>query len=81
LYWQGLLTNEGYFIDDFQTVNLSATLKSDRRWSVSAYVTNALDEKYYESIGWVEVGFRGRMVYTPPRLFGLRVTYELGGKK
>jgi iron complex outermembrane receptor protein len=81
LYWQGLLTNEGYFIDDFQTVNLSATLKSDKRWSVSAYVTNALDEKYYESIGWVEVGFRGRMVYTPPRLFGLRVTYELGGKK
>lgn len=81
LYWQGLLTNEGYFIDNFQTVNLSATLKADKHWSVSAYVTNALDEKYYESIGWVEVGFRGRMVYTPPRLFGLRVTYEIGGSK
>lgn len=81
LYWQGLLTNEGYFIDSFQTVNLSATIKSGQRWSVSAYVTNALDEKYYESIGWVEVGFRGRMVYTPPRLFGLRITYELGDKK
>ena len=80
LYWQGLITNEGYFIDDFQTVNLSATLKA-AKWSVSAYVTNALDEKYYESIGWVEVGFRGRMVYTPPRLFGLRVTYEIGDKK
>ncbi|WP_129779883.1 TonB-dependent receptor [Peristeroidobacter soli] len=81
LYWQGLLTNEGYFIDNFQTVDLSATLKANRHWSVSAYVTNALDEKYYESIGWVEVGFRGRMVYTPPRLFGLRVTYEIGGSK
>lgn len=81
MHWRGLDSDAGYFINSFQTVNVSATLAANGTWSASAYVDNVLDEKYYESIGWVDVGYRGRMVYTPPRLFGVRLTYQFGAQR
>jgi iron complex outermembrane receptor protein len=77
LYWQGILPNPAYFIPSYQTVDVSAGIDT-RSYSVSLYFDNILNEKYFTSVGWTNVGFRGRMVYTPPRTYGIRVTAKLG---
>ena len=74
MHWQGVLEDPAYYIPRFHTLDGSITYaRGDGRWSVSLYAQNLLDEAYYNSVGWVEVGARGRMVYTPPRTFGLRL--------
>lgn len=79
MYWQGVLKDPSYYIPSFSTVDASITFgPQDRRWSLAAYAENLLNEKYYNSVGWVYVGYRGRMVYTPPRTFGLRLNVEFG---
>jgi len=77
LYWQGILPNPAFFIPSYQTVDVSAGF-STRAYTVSLYFDNLLNEKYFSSVGWTDVGFRGRMVYTPPRTFGARITAKLG---
>jgi len=77
MHWQGVLEDPAYFIPKFDTLDASLTYGPlDQRWSVSLYAENLLDEAYYNSVGWVEVGARGRMVFTPPRTFGLRFTFQ-----
>lgn len=77
MYWQGVLEDPAYYLPSFQTVDASVTFGPRYgRWSLSVYAENLLDEKYYTSIGWVSVGYRGRMVHTPPRTFGMRMTYR-----
>ncbi|MFT4196969.1 MAG: TonB-dependent receptor [Pseudoxanthomonas sp.] len=77
MYWQGVLKDPAYYLPSFKTVDLALGYgPRDGHWAVSAYAENLLDEKYYTSIGWVSVGFRGRMVHIPPRTFGLRFTYR-----
>lgn len=76
IYWQGILPDPAYFLPSYQTVDVAAGVRGDG-WSATLYFENVLNEKYYTSIGWVEVGYRGRMVYTPPRRFGLRLTSKL----
>jgi iron complex outermembrane receptor protein len=79
MYWQGVLKDPSYYIPSFSTVDASITFgPQDRRWSVAAYAENLLNEKYFNSVGWVTVGFRGRLVYTPPRTFGLRLNVQFG---
>ncbi|KLD80006.1 TonB-dependent receptor [Xanthomonas hyacinthi] len=77
MYWQGVLKDPAYYLPSFKTVDASATFgPSDRRWSLQLYAENLLDEAYYTSIGWVSVGYRGRMVYTTPRTYGMRFSYQ-----
>lgn len=76
IYWQGILPDPAYYLPSYQTVDVSAGVRGDG-WSATLYFDNVLNEKYYTSIGWVDVGYRGRMVYTPPRRFGLRLTSTL----
>lgn len=79
MYWQGVLTDPAYYIPSYSTVDASITFgPQDRRWSLAVYAENLLDEKYYNSVGWVSVGYRGRMVYATPRTFGVRLNVEFG---
>jgi iron complex outermembrane receptor protein len=73
--WQQILPDPNYYLPSFQTVDLSAGM-SRGPWDVTAYVENALDENYYTSVGWICCGYRGRLVHTPPRMFGVRATYS-----
>ncbi len=75
--WQQILPDPNWFLPSFQTVDLSIGVAKDK-WDFTAYVDNVLDEKYYTSVGWVCCGYRGRLVHTPPRMFGIRANYSFG---
>lgn len=72
--WQQILPDPNYYLPSFQTLDLSAGV-SKGPWDMTVYFENVLDEKYFTSVGWICCGYRGRLVHTPPRMFGVRLNY------
>ncbi|MFC3050676.1 TonB-dependent receptor [Kordiimonas pumila] len=79
LQWRGVLPDPRFYVDAYNTVDLSIGLQTDS-WTVTAYFENVLNEKYHSAVGWETVGFRGPLLYTEPRMFGIRLTYKMGGQ-
>ena len=62
--------------DDFWLFNSSATLSTDK-WSAQAFIKNIADERgIVSSQDSISYGSRRFSVITPPRTFGLRVSYR-----
>jgi iron complex outermembrane receptor protein len=78
LQWKGVLPDPRYYVEAYSTLDLSVGIQSGN-WRATAYFENVLNEKYHSAVGWETVGFRGPLLYAEPRMFGIRLTYEMGG--
>ncbi|MEE4450644.1 TonB-dependent receptor [Novosphingobium resinovorum] len=76
LYYQGITADPNWYVPSYKTFDLTVGV-STPQYRISAYFDNILNEKYFTSVGWYDVARRGRMVYTPPRVFGIRLNANL----
>jgi iron complex outermembrane receptor protein len=59
--------------DSYTTLNLDATVTpSDGRWSVSAYLRNATDERFFQSVNLNNRGL-AYGIYNAPQTYGIRL--------
>jgi outer membrane receptor protein involved in Fe transport len=65
-----------FYVPAYENIDAMAEI-SGNNWSVSAYMRNVLDEKYWTgTVGGAASSLRGGMGVFVPRSYGVRFTYN-----
>ena len=63
-FWEVSIPTGGLYLDGYQRLDLALSYDANDHFRVGIAIDNALDENYFEAVGFPAAGIRGRVNIT-----------------